>query len=543
MADLPPARILVVDDAVENREMLTRRLQRLGYYVLCADSGIAALDMIDHERLDLMLLDITMPEMDGLEVLRRVRLRHEAAALPIIMVTARATSDDVVLALGLGANDYVTKPIDMAVTHARISAQIGRKRAEDASKAAHLQLGLMVERLEQALVAAEASSTAKSDFLANISHELRTPLNGIIGVANLLQDSCEQPRQKEMVGLLMSSAGHLDALLSDLLDTASIEAGKFQLRDHAFQLADVLQSTAKLFEVSARHKNLDFELEVAPDAHCEVMADASRLRQIFSNLLSNAVKFTSSGRIRSRVTFTGGTLELVVEDTGIGFAQEQVEALFERFQQADGSITRRFGGSGLGLALSKDLAERMGGALTATSAPGVGACFRLSVPLNRSVSCPALNMSPRSLCTEQGLQVLLADDNQTNRKVIELMLEASGNFEVYSVENGWDAVQAAAGKMFDLVLMDVQMPVMDGYAATAAIRAQAIERAEPSPPIIMISANSDAADIQKSIAAGAETHLSKPIDARSLLSSIAQVLGEARSIEIGIHGLQFDKRT
>jgi len=379
MSGLGRARLLIVDDLADNRDLLRRRLERLGYDIAEADSGRAALALIGREAFDLILLDVMMPEMDGLEVLRRLREDHSPDALPVIMVTAKTDLEDMAAALEAGANDYITKPVDMAVAKARVANQVDRKRAQDASRAARVELEHTVERLRTAMRAAEAASHAKSQFLANMSHEIRTPLNGILGMAALLRASCT-PAQADMLGIIADSAANLERLLSDVLDAARIEAGALPIRKTAFDLAETIETAARPFQAEAAAKGLAFELTIGPKARRRVVGDAARLQQIVNNLLSNAVKFTKAGEVACAVTADDEGFRIEVRDTGVGFPPELADAVFDRFRQVDNSATRPHGGSGLGLSISRDLAVLMGGDLTADAKPGAGAMFRLSVP-------------------------------------------------------------------------------------------------------------------------------------------------------------------
>ena len=487
-----------------------------------------ALALIEREAFDLILLDGMMPDMDGLDVLRRIRETHSPDALPVIMVTARTAAEDMVTALELGANDYITKPVDMVVAKARVAAQVDRKRAQDASHEARVELEHTVERLRAAMHAAEAASRAKSQFLANMSHEIRTPLNGILGMAAVLRRGCT-PAQAEMIGVIADSAAGLERLLSDVLDAARIEAGALRIRKAAFDLADTVERAARPFRAEAIAKGLGFELIIAPKARRRVVGDAARLQQIVNNLLSNAVKFTDAGQITCTVAVDPDGFRIEVRDTGVGFQPELAQAVFDRFRQVDNSDTRPHGGSGLGLSISRDLAVLMGGDLTADARPGAGAVFRLKIPyLDKMLeTSPPLRPLPHE--GEGGprrRRVLQADDNPVNRKVVELILGAC-DYEVVSVENGAEAVEAATEGQFDLILMDIQMPVMDGLTAIRRIRAEAEARGATAAPILVLSANADARDITLSQAAGADHHMGKPIDAAALLTTIAEALDAA----------------
>ncbi|MDP1738605.1 MAG: ATP-binding protein [Caulobacter sp.] len=375
---------------------------------------------------------------------------------------------------------------------------------------------------------AEAANRAKSEFLANMSHEIRTPLNGVMGVASALARTDLTPAQSEMVGLIETSGQTLEAILADVLDLARIESGRLELKPEPFDLGACLRGAAALFQPGAAEKGLTLTLAVSEAADNAFIGDAVRIRQIICNLLSNAVKFTHFGGIRLEAEVSpAGELTIAVTDTGIGFGADVKDRLFERFEQADGSITRRFGGTGLGLAISRALAEAMGGALDARSEPDAGSCFTLTLDLERA--SPPLTECGRPAAVApddaRAPRVLLAEDHPINRKVVELLFGGSG-VELVAVENGAEAVEAAASQQFDLILMDMQMPVMDGLTAIREIRA-AESRGRLFPVSIWaLSANALPEHIAASMAAGADGHLSKPVSAQALFAALAEACAE-----------------
>ncbi len=381
--------------------------------------------------------------------------------------------------------------------------------------------------LAKARDAAEAANRAKSEFLANMSHEIRTPLNGVMGVASALARTTLDSAQQEMVGLIETSAQTLEGLLSDVLDLARIESGRLELKAEPFELAQSVEDVGALFFPAAREKGLEFSITTAPSARGEFKGDAIRFRQILSNLISNAVKFTAAGKITVSVDVEGVSPERVVvqvRDTGIGFDAAAGARLFERFEQADGSITRRYGGTGLGLAISRSLADAMGGELYATSSPGEGSMFTLKLSLPRPLPEAAADSSKTATASEpldlSRFRVLLAEDHPTNRRVVELILRSAG-VELTCVEDGAEAIRVWAAGDFDLVLMDMQMPVMDGLTAIRAIRRrEAAESSRPRTLIYALTANAMAEHAKASAEAGADGHLTKPITVDDLLSAV-----------------------
>ncbi len=385
------------------------------------------------------------------------------------------------------------------------------------------------EALAAARDAAEAANRAKSVFLANMSHEIRTPLNGIMGMADVLARSELKPAEREMVDLIRQSGDTLARLLGDILDLSRVESGEIEISPEPFHLAEALRATAALSEMTAAEKGLALKVSIPAEAEGWVLGDVVRVKQVVSNLLSNAVKFTDRGEVALVVQGVGPAWRIEVRDTGVGFDAEARERIFSRFKQADGSITRRFGGSGLGLAISKQLAELMGGDLVAHSTPGVGSTFVLTLPLPAAAAPASRTVEPAAAAAQARsgrLSVLLVDDHAVNRRVVEMML-AHAEVDITSVENGQEAVDAFAAGRFDLVLMDMQMPVKDGLTATREIRLMERSRGGAATPVFLLTANASPEHVEAGRQAGAGRHLTKPISAQALLEAVAEVADRA----------------
>lgn len=381
-------------------------------------------------------------------------------------------------------------------------------------------------REREELEEARAFSKAADRFLATMSHEIRTPLNGLLGLAQALERTQLDPRQAEMVRLMEASGQTLQRVLSDVLDSARMREAVPEIVLQPCDLCLVLQDVAASYAQGALRKGLTYNVELPSDP-AWVMADAGRLTQIISNLLSNAVKFTADGSIHFVANECGpGLWRFEIHDTGIGFAPDAASVIFDRFRQEDETITRRFGGSGLGLSISRELAQSLGGDIEARLQPEGGSIFALTLPLARCAA-PQVMVDAAEASTEAlpGLRILLAEDHAVNRKVVELLLGPTGA-DLTMVENGELAVEAFVNTPFDVVLMDMHMPVMDGLSAIRAIRTHERMAALPPSRIVMLTANAFDEHVRAALAAGADYHLAKPITAAALLAALAAVSGQ-----------------
>ena len=371
---------------------------------------------------------------------------------------------------------------------------------------------------------AEAASRAKSDFLANVSHEIRTPMNALLGVAELLAESPLTDEQRRHVAVFQRSGQALFSLINDLLDLTKIEAGHFELRPEAFALRDLLDDQIALLQAQAQEQGLALTLDLAPDLPAWVLGDRHRLAQCLLNLLGNAIKFTRSGRVSLRVAMaTPPLLTFVVEDTGVGIADSKLESVFLPFVQADSGNNRRYGGTGLGLSITRSLARMMGGDVTVQSAPGQGSRFVFSARLPQAAPAPAQVRvaAATGLAPVPPLRILLAEDTPANVYIVQAMLRSDGH-HIDAVGDGLLAVERVREQAYDLLLMDVQMPGMDGYSAMAEIRRIEAALGRPPVPVIIVSAHAYDDDVERSRSVGASEHLSKPLSRRSLRAAIAR---------------------
>ena len=375
---------------------------------------------------------------------------------------------------------------------------------------------------------AERASQAKSMFLANMSHEIRTPLNGILGMAQVVSMNELSAAQRSRVDVIQSSGTALLAILNDVLDLAKIQAGKFDLNVAPFNSIELATVVTDAFRGAADMRGIDLIVDVEVDAPGDWIGDSHRLRQVLSNLVGNAIKFTSVGAVRIEVAGTAAGPVFRVRDTGAGIAPEQLVSLFDQFTQGDGDTSRQYGGTGLGLSISREIVDLMGGAIKVQSEVGVGSCFTVTIPLDAGQPAPSAHMFSPAPCNDlpastQGLRILAAEDNSTNVLVLRAFL-ASLNADVTVVSNGREAVEAFRRQSFDIVLMDVQMPEMNGVDATRAIRELEHADARAPTPIIALTANVMSHQTADYLAAGMNDYVAKPIDLTSLFKVIDKAL-------------------
>jgi signal transduction histidine kinase len=525
--------ILVVDDVPEKRLAVEVMLEYLGQKIVSATSGAEALRKLLNEDFAVILLDVNMPEMDGFETAALIRQRKRSEHTPIIFLTAFPDDTYAVRGYSLGAVDFILTPVVPEILRAKVSVFVDLFRmTQQVRRQADERVALAHEHA--ARLAAEQANRTKNEFLANVSHELRTPMNAIIGMTDLALKEQLSPLVREYLSTVRSSSHVLLELLNEILDLSKMEAGKFTLQIVAFNLRDLVDDLARAYRFRAADKGLELVCTFADDVPTEVSADPLRIRQILNNLLANGLKFTDRGRIAIELCIVSANerecyVRFAVSDTGIGISPADQNRIFTPFAQVDSSSTRRHGGVGLGLAIASDLIRTMRGSLGLESEVGRGSTFSFTIPLARTASgakhviaangdgqSKEATVASSDSATQEKLHVLLAEDVQANQRLVQYALAKRGH-TVDIAQDGREAVNRAAAGRYDLILMDVQMPELDGFQATAEIRAMATGM---QVPIIALTAHAMSGDRERCIAAGMTGYLAKPLDIEELVQAV-----------------------
>ncbi|MEY4750696.1 MAG: hypothetical protein RIQ60_2910 [Pseudomonadota bacterium] len=534
----PDDDVLIVDDEDRDRRFLQEVLTSAGLRVRAASDGRLALRSAAAKAPALILLDVRMPGMDGFEVCRQLKANPATADIPVIFASGLGEMADKVRGFELGAVDFVTKPLQAAEVVKRVSNHLALFLSQKKLLLKNQQLMAAELAAQQARETAEAANRAKTVFLANMSHELRTPMAAILGMTGLALRRATDEQLRHKLEVIESASQHMLQLVDDILDITKIEAERLTLAHKRFQVADIVAKVVSQHDHRAREKGLDLSVNLPRDLlNLTVDGDPLRLAQVLLNLLSNAIKFTPQGRIElsGRVLEHSADQVLLrwqVSDTGIGVASEQLPRMFAAFTQVDDSMSRSVGGVGLGLAICKRLVEMMGGEIGVSSEPGQGSTFWFTVRLGlvNAAASPLPEVTsefPQPVAANRlnqlyaGARILLADDDAISRKVYRALIEAAG-LSVDLAEDGHQAVEQAQAQTYALILMDVQMPVMNGLDATRAIRSNSLNT---TTPILALTANVLEEHRQICLSAGMNEHIAKPVTMDSLYSVLLAALG------------------
>lgn len=514
-------KILLVDDLVENLVSLEMILGDFDVTLVRATSGAEALRKTMHDEFALAILDVQMPEMDGYETLSLMRKRKKTRYLPVIFVSAIHQSDlQIIKGIETGAVDFIPKPVIPEILMGKVKNFIDLFSQKKELENLLIKLEENNKELEQQKLKAEEATRVKAMFLANMSHEIRTPLNGIIGISKVLEESNLNNKQQELTEIITTSGENLLNIINDILDFSKIESGQIQLEKIDFSLPKVINTIFKLLKFKADKKDIQLKIRLDENIPDTLIGDPYRLNQIITNLINNAIKFTEKGKVEIAAELVNKSEKEVeihfrIVDTGIGISREGLDKLFKEFSQTESSTTRKYGGTGLGLVICKNLTSLMGGEIGVNSEKGKGSEFWFTLKFEYKES-KMEEINGKMVEIPKDIKILYAEDNPVNQRVTQLLLQKTG-VVCDIAENGRKAFEKIKQNKYDLILMDMQMPVMDGIEATKKIRQHEQENGTEAPVyIVAVTANAFSEDKQKCFDAGMNDFISKPFKENAL---------------------------
>ncbi|MBF0449600.1 MAG: response regulator [Candidatus Magnetomorum sp.] len=536
--------ILIIDDNESNIRVLIEYLQELGFKTITARNGNMGIKRAHFAHPDLILLDVIMPDIDGFEVCRKLKDDSETTDIPIVFMTSLNDVQNKVKAFSCGGVDYITKPIQKEEVLARVRTHLKLQDQHRQLKQQSTELKQAKDLAESALAFAKEANTAKSSFLANMSHEIRTPINALMGFSNMLKDQHFgnlNNIQLEYVDYIIECSNSLLFIINDILDLSRIESGKMTIVNSIFSIDTLMERITKILSGLAFKKKLTCQVLTSPDIPKQMIGADNRIEQILRNLISNAVKFTRQGKIQIFVKMISrDELQFEVKDSGIGIPQDKINRLFDKFYQLDSSYSKEFAGTGLGLAISKEFVELMGGNIWVKSELGTGTSVYFTIKIEiPDITTTQLTQKSKgeieSVKSKMPIKILLAEDDVLNSRTMIYYLKRAGHTVTLAV-NGNDVLSLLEKDIFDIILMDILMPEMDGIETTKQIRNSTNNHSQI--PIIALTAYAMSGDQEKFLNAGMDEYVTKPVNIETLLLKINQLLYEKSAkekIEDAIH--------
>jgi signal transduction histidine kinase/BarA-like signal transduction histidine kinase len=506
--------LLYVEDDIDTQEAVKSSFEHFSFNLFVASNGEEGLEVFKNNPIDLVITDLNMPIMCGLDMIDAIKKINDDIA--VIVFSAHEKLEYFSRAIELGIDGFIAKPINydhfFKTIHKAVKSILVKH-----------DLALKQKELEEAKLRAELANRAKTIFLANMSHEIRTPLNAISGFVDILLEEIENPTHKSYMQTIQSNTGTLLKIISDILDLTKIEYNQLEMHPEYADLKQEIGGIVELFKTQAYHKDIDFQYTIkSENSILQCSTDFLRLKQILSNLLSNAIKFTpSKGRVTLEIINNNvSEIEFSVQDSGIGIDESYLKTIFDPFTQENLSTTKEFGGSGLGLAIANQLVALLGGELSVHSVKNEGSRFSFTIPYRcKNEQKEGSKEEELDEAVLNGKSILLVEDNPSNQMLMKIILKKLKlNFDVAA--NGKEAVEQYQKSSYDFILMDENMPIMNGIEATKKILEFEKERQKPHTPIIALTANSIKGDRERFLEAGMDEYLSKPIKKAQLIAML-----------------------